>query len=340
MPRPAFNPSPAQPTTSRFRKLAPIVAALLLAAVFFCVGVYDAFKFIWFYSWEKVPCQLEKMEVVDDPAAEKPFSMEVIFHYKWQGRTYTSHEYGAPPESDYSSLKARRDAWLAAKSRNETFCRMNPAMPSEAVLETEGIRSGGIAFAVMGSMFLAIIGQVFWLALRGVSAEEHGPRIALPFFIVMGIFGVGFLGGGLVLPALKFYQAKAWTQTKAEVIWSAVRVHHGSKNTNYSPDIFYRYTVNGTAYRSNHGKLSSGFSEGHQDSLTIVKAHPPGSWLTCYVNPNAPEEVARNREWRWSNLAALFGLPFAVIGVWGTGWVVRQLWWKRCVRGPSHSRRK
>jgi hypothetical protein len=330
MPRPAFKFSSAQPTTIRFRELAPMVAALLFAAVFFCVGVNDAFKFIWFYTWEKVPCQLEKIEVVDDAAAEKPFSMAVSFHYEWQGRTYTSHEYGAPPEADYSTLKACRDAWLAAKSRNETFCRMNPGMPSEAVLETEGIRSGGIAFAVVGAMFLAMIGQVFWLALRGVRPqEEQTPRIALPFFLVIGTFGVGFLGGGLVLPALKFHQAKSWTQTKAEVIWSAVRERSGGKHTTYSPDIFYSYTMNGKAYRSNHGKLSSGFSEGYQDSLNIVKAHPPDSWFSCYVNPDAPEEVARDREWRWSNLGALFGLPFAVLGVWGTGWSVLQLWRKR-----------
>jgi hypothetical protein len=324
MPRRNFKFSPTRTTTGRFRELAPLVAALIFAAVFFSIGVHGAFKFIWFYTWEKVPCQLEKMEVRDDATAEKPFSIDVVFHYQWQGRTYTSREYGAPPEADYRTLKARREVWLAAQSRHETFCRMNPGMPREAVLETEGIRAGGIAFAVVGAMLLAIIGQVLWFKLHGVRAEEHGLRLALPVFLVISIFGVGFLGGGLILPALKFCQAKSWTQTKAEVIWSTVREEKGRKRRTYYPDIFYRYTINGTVYLSNHGKLSSGFSEGYQESRWIVKAHPPGSWIDCYVNPAAPEEAARDRDWKWSNLAALFGLPFALIGVGGIGCYAQQ----------------
>ncbi len=106
------------------------------------------------------------------------------------------------------------------------------------------------------------------------------------------------------------------------MVWSRVGEQQvSSRNgtrTTYYPDVFYRYQYEGTDYRSNGYGPFSQASTGYSESRRIAKAHPAGSILTCYVNPDKPWQAVLDQSFEWRSLAILMAAPVSVFWLAGT----------------------
>ena len=87
--------------------------------------------------------------------------------------------------------------------------------------------------------------------------------------------------------------------------------------TTYSVDVFYRYEVDGIRHASNRWRLMGGSSSGRKGKQEVVNAHPPGTAITCYVDPDRPWRAIVRRELGWWTLFGLFPLPFLAVGLGG-----------------------
>ncbi len=146
-----------------------------------------------------------------------------------------------------------------------------------------------------------------------------GGWVAIGFFalfwtaIVM-VFN-GFIGYGVY----KNYQAQDYLETTGVVTRSEVDRHRGSDSTTYSPDIEYRYEVDGQTYTSDqhvYGEISSSDRAGAKKA---VRKFPVGKSVRVYYNPADPEDAVLDRSFEslpW--FLVLFLTPFnlVMIGLW------------------------
>ncbi|MCP4397864.1 MAG: DUF3592 domain-containing protein [bacterium] len=133
-------------------------------------------------------------------------------------------------------------------------------------------------------------------------------------FLLMG--GLFFLLA-FVRPLLKIMNARDWNETSCVVTFSRVKTHDGSKGRSYLVDILYSYEINGKEYRSNRYHFMSGFSSGFSDTAAIVNRYPPGTEITCYVNPKNPRDAIIERGFTSDLLYGLIPLIFMLIGAGG-----------------------
>ena len=116
-----------------------------------------------------------------------------------------------------------------------------------------------------------------------------------------------------IKPARKVLDAKSWPATPCTIVSSTVGTHSGSKDTTYSVDITFEYTVGGATYTSRTYGFMRGSSSGYAAKQAIVSRYPPGAHTTCYVNPSEPQEAVIERGF---TLEFLFGLiPLAFVGI-------------------------
>ncbi len=324
----------------------------LFSSIFVVVGIALTWKSATVSGWDEVPCVIERFEILADPNEDPPFRADVVFHYEIDGRKYTGSRLWPEKKGsdDYEDLSALRESLaqgpegpLASPAGVSAECRVNPESPAESALFGKGGWEilGGLAFTVFGGFFVLIgIGLIVGgiKSPRAVAKSKARSTEASPFVVIIALlfFGLAGLGifGGLVLPkTLEWISMRGWKETDAEVIWSRVARHSDSDGTTYSVDLFYRYQFQGKDYRSNRYNLIGGSSSGHSGKQEVVRAHPPGSSLTVFVDPDKPWRAVVKRGAGWGSLFALFPLPFMAIGFGG-------LWYyfKKRNEGPSVSR--
>jgi hypothetical protein len=86
-------------------------------------------------------------------------------------------------------------------------------------------------------------------------------------------------------------EAESFSQTQGTVASSQVLTSHGRKgSTHYRAWIDYSYSVNGRAYQSHRYRYDSD-PENHQAIVDLVAAHPAGSPITIYYDPNHPVDA-------------------------------------------------
>ena len=324
----------------------------LFSSIFVAVGLSTSWKTVKVSGWDKVPCVIERFEILDDPKEDPTFRADLVFHYEVDGRNYTGNRLWPEKKGsdDYEDLSKLREALaqgpegpLASPAGVSAECRVNPDRPAESALFGKGSGEivGGLVFTVFGGFFVMIgIGLIVGgiKAPRVVMKSNAKSREASPFVVVIALlfFGLAGLGifAGVVLPkAWEWVSMRGWKENDAEVIWSRVASHSDSDGTTYSVDLFYRYAIGGKEYRSNRYSLTGGSSSGHGGKQAVVRAHPPGTALKVFVDPEKPWRAVVKREAGWGALFALFPLPFLAVGFGG-------LWYyfKKRNEGASVSR--
>lgn len=306
------------------------------SSIFLVIGLMSVVGGINRSGWRETPCQIGKFEITDDPGKDSPFETKVEYTYDWEGNSYTGENLRANDNADdnYEALGELLDQY---RNGELTVCFVNPDSPGESVLVpiSEDFW-GGLAFAFAGGCFVAIgIGLI--IASRKQKAfltgqipppKEKGgnaPRaVLIPVFTFFGLAGFGVLFGVVIPQWNKFGEAKSWKATPGEVIWSRVKTHRGDDGTTYSADIFYQYEFNGREYKSNTVDLMSGSSSGRSSKQEKVDDHPPGTEITCYVNPEKPWQALLERDLGWWALFALFPLPFIAVGIFGWWYLLRR----------------
>ena len=113
------------------------------------------------------------------------------------------------------------------------------------------------------------------------------------------------------------HQSQNWASTSGQIISSRVSaVSH--KGTVYTPDIIYRYMVDGVAYEGN--KVSYGFGDGNSSSAQEkVAQYPINSKVQVFCNSASPNEscLEVGGSTLGFSLPILAGSIFSIIGIWG-----------------------
>jgi hypothetical protein len=115
-------------------------------------------------------------------------------------------------------------------------------------------------------------------------------------------------------------QALRYPSVGGSVLSSDVHSSKGDDTMTYRAEIHYAYTAEGRRYTSRqyrYGQMSS--SDNHADK--VQAAHPAGSEVMVYYNPNNPADAVLVRGLEGIDLFfALFMMPFNLIML--TGWVM------------------
>ncbi len=332
------------PSSNGSKQLSPLGSILfgtvwtLFSSIFVCVGLWITWKGVSQSAWKKVPCVIERFEIRADQKKAPAFQPDLKFRFEWEGRSFTGTRLRPTGDGsdEFEKVSEIREKLLAEAGREaiqglRTECRVDPANPEQSsLLPPDGSNWLGLIFVAFGGGFMAIGLSIVFSGFKNrgrVALSDQAKRSSqspVPLFVFFGIFAAAGLGItlGVVMPAVnRYFSAKSWVETPATVVWSRVTSHSGSKGgTTYSVDVFYRYQFQGRDYRSNNYGVMSGSSSGRDAKQEIVDSFPPGSTLTCYVNPQKPWQAIVNRNPGASALFVLFPLPFLGIGIGGLVW--------------------
>jgi len=308
----------------------------LFSSIFLVIGLKTCYEGYNRAQWPEVDCQVTSFTIADNRSADPPFQPKATYTYQWEGQNYTSNTVWANQEGEdnYEDLAEL----IEQHHKGEiTHCYVNSKSPDESALFVGGSDIwGGVAFTLMGGLFVAIgIGLIFIgrrqkkkessaLSSKKTKNDDAPPAFLIPFFSVFGLAGFGLLFFLVIPKWMTYNDAQSWQETPAKVIWSAVRSHDSDDGTTYSVDIFYRYKFGDREYKSNTIDLISSSSSGRSSKQEKVKAHPPGKEIVCYVNPEKPWQALLERDPGWGALFALFPLPFIAIGVVGLWWMFKK----------------
>jgi hypothetical protein len=180
------NPEPKQhPGQSPPRWL--FAFGLLFLAVgglfLYILAVRPLWKVSQAAAWVKTSCtvmssELKEHRSTDSDSPGSTYSIEIVYEYEFEGKTYQSGRYDFVSMASNTSMASRRAIIKAHPPGTETVCFVNPAQPSEAVLQ------------------------------RGWSSEMWWGLFPIPF-VLIGLLGLFFGAGLFRFPAKALCEPKA-----------------------------------------------------------------------------------------------------------------------------------
>src|SRR5688572_5548994 len=291
------------------------------------------------YAWPQVECVILESRVHEDGNRERPYRFQVRYEYEWQGRTQSSDKWSRRA-SGYSSYDDAQAQATRYPIDSKSTCFVNPANPSEALLERPSL---WIGFMILFPLIFVAIGGIGLVAMwskKGEAAEATKPIRTKPISSVGSSttgtrFAIGFFGLFLLIGVVVFYfitlrpliqvlSARSWVVTPCTVVSSRVQTHRGDDSTTYRVDILYRYEVDGQEYRSSRYQFMGGSSSGHKSKAAIVAQYPVGAQRNCYVNPNNPSEAVLERSLTASMWFGAIPAVFVLVGAGGVTAMMRK----------------
>jgi len=100
----------------------------------------------------------------------------------------------------------------------------------------------------------------------------------------------------MVKPRMERSEAEGWQETGAEVVDSRVVEAHSSRSFDYEPLVTYRYTFEGKTHESSRLAFASLMQPERSGARKIVDEYPKGKKITCYVDPESPDQAVVQRE--------------------------------------------
>lgn len=126
-----------------------------------------AWQIIEARGWVPTPCVVESSEVRSHAGDDSTtYSIEIRYRYFYAGQSYTSERCNFSTMSSSSGRKAKETVVNRHPPGTETICYVNPAAPSEAVMDRgwrwELLALGGFAsiFALVGGLGIAFAGRL------------------------------------------------------------------------------------------------------------------------------------------------------------------------------------
>jgi uncharacterized protein DUF3592 len=156
------------------------------------------------------------------------------------------------------------------------------------------------------------------LSQRSSAAPAKG---CLAFFFLI-FFLVGAAGSYFVLwkPLSRLFAS--WTETQCDVLSSQVTEVPSSDSSTYKVDIRYTWTAGGSTRVGSRYDFMAGSSSGREGKQRIVDRYPPGARVTCWVDPDDPNEAVLYRGLSPVYLIGLLPLVFLAVGLGGLIWTV------------------
>src|SRR5436305_92996 len=153
------------------------------------------------------------------------------------------------------------------------------------------------------------------LSQRSNAAPVKG---CLVFFFLI-FFLLGGVGSYLTLwkPLSKLVVSRSWTEAQCDVLSSQVTEVSGSDGITYKVDVRYSWTAGGSTHVGSRYDFMGGSSSGREGKQRIVDRYPPGSRVTCWVDPGDPNEAVLSRGLSPAYLIGLLPLVIVAIGCGG-----------------------
>ncbi|WP_345715648.1 DUF3592 domain-containing protein [Luteolibacter yonseiensis] len=291
-----------------------VYAGILFCLIFAGAGLSGFLPSIAPWFWKSTPCEVLEFEIHDNPDEDPPFSAEARYRFDWNGK---------PHESGHVGIRGWKDARvpleLARKfSENpKTVCYLPDGSSESAVLLRPAPKWGSLFIIGFGA-------SMAWLLFQGdrtrdLPEEEVMKRVLPPVALLFGIPGL-LLFLNLSLPVwIESIAVLGWNETPAEIVWSELRVTHGTKSTSYRADVCYEYEAAGRTWRNNRVRAGETPESGRSAATEILRLFAVGRRTHCHVHPTRPERAVLLTSPGWVALFTLFPLPFLAIGLW-TGW--------------------
>jgi hypothetical protein len=143
----------------------------------------------------------------------------------------------------------------------------------------------------------------------------------LAFFAVFFVVGLSAFYVATVRPLMSVVAARSWQESSCMVLSSQVGLHPGGRSTTYSVDVVYSYSFDGKEFQAKRYGFFGGSSSGRAGKEEIVARYPPGSRVSCWVDPAHPEQAVLNRQPTVEWLFGLIPLVFVLVGaggIWGS----------------------
>jgi len=144
-------------------------------------------------------------------------------------------------------------------------------------------------------------------------SSQAGKGCLVLFGAVFVLFGLIFVYVTTVRPYLATRAASDWQETQCTVVKSEIDVDRGGDSTTYRPRIEFDYQFNGADYRSDTFDFTS-LNRSRTRCQEIVNAHPVGTKVGCFVNPEDPEKAVIVRDYEFSYFGFFFPLIFSGFG--------------------------
>jgi hypothetical protein len=285
----------------------------------------EALRLAETYSWAERRCEILHSQVVRS-GGENPYRPELRFRSADAGAPLSGHQI------------QRRD--LAYDSHGAVAARITPypvgaSVPCYASAQGEAVLERGPLWVgfwlLLPGVFVAIggVGLVAtWrpvrrdrlgkpvLAALGARAAKGGAGRALRGFGVVfaAVGGVTFWFVGAV-PLGRVYAAQSWSPERCTVEHSSVESHSSDDGTTYSVDILYRWERGRGVERASRYSFFGGSSSGRAGKQAIVRAHPVGAEVACWVHPTRSHEAVLERGLTAHALVALVPAVFLAAGI-------------------------
>jgi hypothetical protein len=313
-------------TSPTGRVLGRLVATLFFG-LFFGLGIAfvgliarETWRAAESFGWAERRCEIVRSEVVR-AGGEEPYRPEVGFRTRDAGETISGGQIQRRELSYGSHGKAA--GRLAPYPVGATVpCYVSPAR--EAVLERGPLWIGlwillPLVFVAIGGLGLIAtwrpekkdrFGRPMPKALGDRAARAGSGRALVALGLVLGALGGALFWFIGVLPLARVHDARGWDRHSCTVEHSSVVSHTSDDGTTYSVDILYRWDRGRGVERSSRYSFFGGSSSGRAGKAEIVRAHPEGADVPCWVHPERSNEAVLVRG--LTPLALVAAIPFAL----------------------------
>ena len=142
-------------------------------------------------------------------------------------------------------------------------------------------------------------------------------------FFIAGCVALYFI---LLVPLMKWNDARNWESTECQITAAQIESHRSDDGTSYGAKFTYKYEVDGNEYSCDENSLFE-VNGSHRSAKRKLKKHPVGSTTNCFYDPDDPSDALLNRELTWGMLFGLLPLIFIAVGggimssaIFGWGW--------------------
>lgn len=327
MKRSGFEMSfPSSKGSAQLTPASRLLGTLFFLAFFLMGSMFEVFVVREFviilrtYAWRQTPCRILASEVVSN---EGDYRFAVRYEYTVGSATFVGEKFKRNfHNGDYDKQAGRVQQYSVG---NPAVCWVNPADPSEAILQRDSLFFGLILLFPLIFIGIGAIGiYAMWARRtpkpaenRPISDSSKGRRFLLAFFVLFALVGLGMMWPLCVRPIYKVIDARDWIETSCRIIQARVQSHDGDEGTTYSVDILYEYSFGGKTYRSNRYDFIGGSSSGYQGKQAVVDRYKSIFDPVCYVNPASPAEAVLVRKATAKLLICLFPWVFFLVGAGG-----------------------
>ncbi len=148
------------------------------------------------------------------------------------------------------------------------------------------------------------------------------------FLSLFFLAGIGIVWSMALGPWLQVQSAKNWNEVGCVVRHIGIKVHPGSDNDTYSPEVTFDYTIGDQQYSGHQFWFGSGSSNGRKAIEAAISPYQEGGEYPCYVNPSDPNDSVLTRQGAshaW--IGWLVGTIFSLAGGLGMLAVVKNYFW-------------